>query len=198
MSRVAIVGIHDMTTRTAGRSVIAGLIVGAHEPGEWIIEARLVNIDKRYSDTATRAGTAIRLPNVGLAGFLEALNLSQRIRQPGLRKQVGQVAAAVLEDAKNIAGLYALPGRQGIQFGDHAMLLRDVGIQARSCHLRRDAIRRVALAEDVILERQYAVVVSRAAPEHHAGRHHAADVGIDDLLVTGAAGLLPRRGSPTD
>src|SRR5262249_54263086 len=51
------------------------------------------------------------------------------------------------------------------------------------------ALARVALADDVVLERQNAVVVGAAAPQHRAGRHDAALGGLDDRQVTGAARL---------
>jgi hypothetical protein len=49
--------------------------------------------------------------------------------------------------------------------------------------------RGVGLAEDVALERQDAVVVGRAAPQHRAGGHQAALAGLHDRQVAGAAGF---------
>ena len=75
---------------------------------------------------------------------------------------------------------------------------RELRVGRRADDRRGFARRRITLAEDVVLERQDAVVVRRTAPEHRAGRHHAANVGVDDRLVTGAAGLARRPDSRTD
>jgi len=54
---------------------------------------------------------------------------------------------------------------------------------------RRLAVVRVGLAEDVVLERQDAVVVRGAAEEHRPGRHQRPLGPFDQLDVAGAAGL---------
>jgi hypothetical protein len=64
---------------------------------------------------------------------------------------------------------------------------RECRIDRRADNFRGLAGGGIALAEQVVLERQNAVVVGSTAPEHRAGCHHAANIRVDDRLVTRAA-----------
>ena len=100
------------------------------------------------------------------------------------------IAAAALEHAEDV--------RRAATFS-HAAAGRAVGRMPCFCHVRVGrrrafedrglAVARVGLAEDVVLERQDAVVVRGAAPEHRRRRHQAALGRLDDRQVAGAAGL---------
>ena len=52
------------------------------------------------------------------------------------------------------------------------------------------AVSGIALAKNVILERQDAIVVRGTTPQHRAGGHHAADIGVYNWLVARATGLF--------
>ena len=118
--RVAVVRVHDVARRAARVAVVAGLIVGADEPGERIVEARLGDVDHRHRDARARARAAVRLAEVGPARLLDPLQLAGRVRQAGLREQVRDVAAAALEHAEDVAGLERFPGRQRIELRQDA------------------------------------------------------------------------------
>ena len=47
VARLAIVGIDDVAGRAARLTVVAGLIVGSHEPGQRIVEPGLGEIEHR-------------------------------------------------------------------------------------------------------------------------------------------------------
>ena len=78
MTRVAVVGVDDVAGRAAGRAVVAGLVVGAHEPGERIVEPGLGDVDQRHGNARAGAGPAVRLADVGTARLLEALDQAER------------------------------------------------------------------------------------------------------------------------
>ena len=82
-------------------------------------------------------GAAIGLATVRFARFFQALDLAERVRQPGFREQVGQVATTVFEDAKHVGGFDAFPGWQWIQLGDDAVLFRDGRIDLETGDFRR-------------------------------------------------------------
>ena len=80
------------------------------------------------------------------------------------------------------------PGRQGIQDRQHAACLHR-GIGYRWILDRGGgAVAGIGLTEQVILERQNAVVVGRTAPQHRRGAHQAALCCLDQVEVAGAAG----------
>ncbi len=189
MPRITIVRIDYMTGRAARRAIVARLVVGAEEPGERVIEPRLVDVDQRHGDARTGTGATIRLTDVGSARFLETLDLPDDVGHARLRKQVGDIPAAFLEDSEDIPRLDGAPGRQREQGRQDAILFGVLGADSLTCDLCGFAVSRITLAEDVVLERQDAVVVRRTAPQHRTRCHQAADVGIDDRLVARAAGL---------
>ena len=188
MPFVTVIRVDDMATCTARRSIVTRLIIGAHEPGERIVQASFVNIDQRHGDTAAGTRTTIGLSCVGFARLFESLDLSQHIGQAGFRKQVGQISAAVLEHAEHIGRLDAFPGWQWKQAGNDAVLSGHFGVEVGSRYLGGFAVCRIAFTEYVVFERQYAVVVCSAAPEHDAGCHHAANIRIDNFLMACTTG----------
>ena len=190
---VAIVGVDRMASAAPGRAIVTRLVVGAHEPRERIVEPRLVDVEHGDRDAQARAGTAVGLADVGPARLLKALNLAERIRQADFRKLRADVAPAAFEHAEIVGRRHDFPGRQRIKHRQRAArgLLRRHRTRRRAGRqdARRLAVMRVGLAEQVVLVRQNAVVVGRAAPQHHARRHHRTFGGVDDLQMARAAGL---------
>src|SRR3546814_5519125 len=80
---LAVVGIDDMAARAARLAIVAGLVVGPHEPHIGVVEARLVEVEDRDGDAQPGAGTAVRLLEVGAAGFFEPLDAAGGIGQAG-------------------------------------------------------------------------------------------------------------------
>ncbi len=187
--RVAVVRVHDVAGGAAGRAIIAGLVVGAEEPGERIVEPRLVDVEHGHGDARAGAGAAVALADVGPARLLEPLDLAGGVRQSGLGEEIREIAAAVLEHAEDVGRSQVLPARQRIQALDDPVCRAVFRTRRRALEDRGLALARVGLAEDVILERQQAVVVRGAAPEHRDRGHQAALGGDDGLQVAGAAGL---------
>src|SRR6185369_13808504 len=120
MPWIAVVRIHDVTRRAARVAVVAGLIVGADEPGERIVESRLGDVDHRHRDARARARSAVGLTEVRPARLFDSLQLTVRVRQTSLWEQVRDVAAAALEHAEDVAGLERLPRRQRIELRQDA------------------------------------------------------------------------------
>ena len=60
-------------------AIIARLIIGAHEPGEGIIEARLVDVEHRNGGAQTCGGAMVGLLQIRAARFVKALDLPGRI-----------------------------------------------------------------------------------------------------------------------
>ena len=194
--RLTVVGVDDVAGAAARGAIVAGLVVGAHEPGEGVVEARLVDVDHRHRDAQARAGAAVRLADVGPARLLDALDRAGGVGQADLGELRADVAPAALEHAEDVARRNRVPARDRIELGQRAARL-GLGREFARLHprrsgrgqLRRLALRRIGLAEDVVLIRQDAVVVGGAAQEHRAGRHQRALGRLDDLHVAGAAGL---------
>src|SRR3546814_12986439 len=69
-----------MAARAARLAIVAGLVVGPHEPHIGVVEARLVEVEDRDGDAQPGAGTAVRLLEVGAAGFFEPLDAAGGIR----------------------------------------------------------------------------------------------------------------------
>ena len=112
MARIAVVAVDHMAGGAARGAVIARLVVGPHEPGQGVVQARLVEVDDRHRDARSGSRPAVRLAGVGPSRLLQALQLTERIGQTGLREQVPDVAPATLEDAEHIRRREHLPHRQ--------------------------------------------------------------------------------------
>ena len=67
-------------------AIIARLVVGPHEPHQRIVEACLMDVEHRDRDAQPRAGTAVRLFEVGTPGLLEALDAAGRVGQADFGK----------------------------------------------------------------------------------------------------------------
>src|SRR3546814_3319591 len=65
VARLAVVGIDDVTARAARMAIVAGLVVGPHEPHIRVVEARLVKVEHGDRDAQARARPAVRLFEVG-------------------------------------------------------------------------------------------------------------------------------------
>ena len=83
---IAVVGVDDVAGGAARVAVVARLIVGAHEPGERVVQPRLGDVEHRHGDARAGAGAAVGLPEVGAARLLEPLQQAGAVRQPGLRE----------------------------------------------------------------------------------------------------------------
>jgi hypothetical protein len=114
VGRLAVVRVDDVAARTARTAIVARLIIGAHEPHEWIIEARLVEVEHGDGDAQAGAGAAVRLLELRAAGFLEALDAAARVGQADLGEGAADRTAAALEHAEDVGGGQHVPGRQRI------------------------------------------------------------------------------------
>ena len=175
-----------MTRSTTGRTVITGLIIGPKKPEMRIVQSGFSDIDHRHCNAASGTGPAVGLFKIGSAGFIEFLQLPGIVGQTDFRKLSINNATAAFKHTKNIARRYRFPGGQRSQtrqnsHGGHFRRYRH-----RIFHKRRLTVYRVGFAKNIAFERQNTVVVSRAAPEHGAGRHQAAFAGVDNRQMTGA------------
>ena len=187
---VAVVGVDDVAGGAAGLAIVAGLVVGAHEPKVRVVETRLGDVEDRDGDARAGAGSAIgwRESRAGPAPRCAAARpanrggrspgtdcryCGRRARRRGRRRRAGWSPSPAADRAA--AGCWRRTPPSGPSNSDLQ--------QRRRCR------RGVGLAENVVLEVEDAVVVGRAAPEHDAGRHQAALRRLDDVTVAGAAGL---------
>ena len=189
MAWVAVVGVDDVAGAAARGAVVAGLVVGAEEPSERVVESGLGDVEHRDGDADAGAGPAIGLADVGPARLLQSLQLAQRVGQADLGELGDDVAAAALEDPERVGRRHGLPGRERVERLQHAARLHLRVDLDHALDLGRLALARIGLAQEVVLVGQDAVVVGGAAPEHGAGGHQAALTGVDDVLMTGAACL---------
>ncbi len=153
MERVAIVRVDDVAAGAARRTIVAGVVVRAHEPDERIVQARLVDVQHRNRYAIAGARAAIGLFQIRPAGFLELLQLARFVGQADFRKQRADVAAAALEHAEDVRDRRRFPTRQR----------RDLRQDAVRFHVLVDrqplidggglAVLRVRLAEDRMLVR---------------------------------------------
>src|SRR5579862_2166851 len=97
--RRAVVGINHMASRTAARTIVAGLIVRARQREHGIHKARLLQAKKDRVGAQLCAEAAAAQLVVGTAGLFAAL----RVAGLGFRP------AAALEHAERIARLRNLP-----------------------------------------------------------------------------------------
>ena len=187
--RIAVVGVDHVAAGATGRAIVARLLVGAEEPHERIVQARLRDVDERHRNASACAGTAVGLLDIGTPRLLEQLQLAGAVRYPDFGKLAADNATAALEHTEDVARRNCFPRRQRIQLRQHALACKPI--------IRLDRIHdggglagpRIGLAEHAVLERQYAVVVRRAVPQHCAGRHQAALRGLNHRQVAGPAGL---------
>ena len=189
MAGLAVVGVDDVAAGAARMAIVAGLVVGAHEPHVRVVEPGLVDVEHGDRDADAGAGAAIGLAQVGPPRLLEPLDRAGRIGQADLRELRADIAPAALEHAEDVAGRDDVPGRQGIELGQHAAGALLVGQLAGRTDQGGLAAARIGLADNVILEGQDAVIIGRAAPEHGAGRHERALGCLDDFDMAGAAAL---------
>src|SRR3546814_9155051 len=72
----------------------------------------LVEVEDRDGDAQPGAGTAVRLLEVGAAGFFEPLDAAGGIGQADFGELRVDGAPAALEDAEDVAGRHDVPARQ--------------------------------------------------------------------------------------
>ena len=104
MARLAIVGIDDMAACAARMAVVAGLVVGPHEPGEGIVEPRLVDVEHRNGHAKAGSGATVRLLEIGPPRLLQPLDLATRARQADLGELRVDRAPAAFEHAEDVGG----------------------------------------------------------------------------------------------
>ena len=187
--RVTVIRINDVTTGTTRRAVIAGLFVGPQKPHQRIVQPRLGDIDQRHGDPPTGAGAAVGLFDIGPPRLIEQLQAATTVRNADLGKLAGDHTAAALEHPVDIGRRHRLPGRQRIELRQHAVAYHPVVGRHRVGQHRGATAAGIGFAKHATLERQYAIVVSRAIEQHRSGGHDAALGGLDHLQVTGTAGL---------
>ncbi len=168
-----------------------------------------MDVEHGDRDAQARAGTAVRLFEVGAPRLLEPLDAARRVGQADFGELRVDVAPAALEDAEDIAGRQHAPARQRIHFRERAALFLFVGqylveTEARLARFliflggqprrgRKDARgfagARISLAEHIVFIRDDAIVVRRATPQHRAGRHHRAFGRLDHFEMARTARL---------
>ena len=190
VARIAVVGVNHVAGGAAGAAVVPRVVVGAEEPHQGVVQPRLVNVEDRYGDSQSGTRSAVRLTYIGPARLFQALQLSDRVGQADLGKQVDDVAPAALEHPEDVPRRDDLPGGKRVKLTQDPALRHPLIRLDRGDDSCRHAIACIGLAEDIVLERQDAVVIGRPAPEHRSGRHDAGLRRIDDGLVAGAAGLI--------
>ena len=190
VARIAVVGVNHVAGGAAGAAVVPGVVVGAQEPHDWVVQPRLVNVEDRYGDAQPGTRPTVRLTYIGPARLFQALQLPNRVGQADLGKQVENIAPAALEHPEDVPRWRHLPGGKREKLGQDPALRHPRVRLDRGFDACRHALAGIGLAEDIVLERQDAVVIGRPAPEHRAGRHDAGLRRIDDGLVAGAAGLI--------
>ena len=201
VARFAVIGVDNVAACAARMAVIARLVVRAHEPCEGVVEAGLVDVERRDRDAQTRAGATVRLLEVGATRLFQPLYLASRAGQADFRELRVDGAPAALEHAEDVCGRDDVPCGQRVKLFEDAARLLFFGQPAflaiagrcdditNPCHRRRVAAAGVGFADDVILEGQDAVIVARPAPQHRAGRHDRSLGGFDRLNVARSAGL---------
>src|SRR5205085_8944360 len=147
-----VVGVDDVTRGATRLSVVARLVVCAHEGHDGVVQTNFLRAEDDGVNARLRAVTAIAQRNVGLSGHV----LAVRVSEFGLRP------AAALErtpegDAQGLADFKAWEGEEE---REDAFLLRLLRRRRRDC--ARDlrlARRAVVLADDCVLRGERAVVV---------------------------------------
>ena len=134
MARIAVVAVDHMAAGAARGAVIARLVVGPHKPGQGVVQPRLVEVDDRHRDARSGPRPAVRLAGIGPSRLLQALQLTERIGQAGLRENVPDVAPAALEDAEHIRRREHLPHRQGRELGQDPARRHGRGHVRRGLH----------------------------------------------------------------
>ena len=193
MPGFAVIRVDHMAAGAARLAIVAGLIIGSHEPHERIVEPGLVDIEYRNGDAQAGSGTAVGLFQVRTTGLFQPLDDAADIGQSDFRELSVDIAATALEYAENIAWRNRMPGRQGIEdWQGPAILLRighgAVRIAGR-LDRRRLALARIGFAKHVIFERDNAVIIGSATPQHCTGCHQRPLGRLDDLHMACTAGF---------
>ena len=179
--RRAVVRVHDVARGAAARTVIARMIVAAHEVEERIVQAHLLQIQHDGIGAVQRAEAAFTEAARGFAGRFA----------DGRDAELELLFTAALEDAEQVARLRDVPLRQRIEERQHAEFARVLGRDGRRrVEAQRLAAGSVGLAVTRGFEGHRAVVVERRAPEHRAVAHHRVADVARFFFVAGAAGFL--------
>lgn len=152
-----------------------------------------MDVERGDCHAQASARATARLLEIGTARFLQPLDRPGRIGQADLGELRLDIAPAALEHAEHVTGRDHMPGRQRVQLRQRAARFFSVGQLAGRIARRHDlgrlAVARICFAKDVILERHQAIIVSRAAPQHRAGRHDRTLRSLDGGKVAGATRL---------
>ncbi len=96
-------------------AIVSGIIIRAEKPHVRVVQTRFGDVDDRHRDATPGSRAAVRLPEIGSAGFLQSLDLAELVGNAGLGEQVGDVAPAALEHAEHVGRRDDLPGRQRVE-----------------------------------------------------------------------------------
>ncbi len=80
-----------------------------------------MDVDQRYRDASACSRATIRLADIGPAGFLKPLNLSNRVGDAGLGEQRQNITAAAFKNTEDVARFDGLPGGQRIETRKNAV-----------------------------------------------------------------------------
>ena len=117
----AVVRVHDVARGAAARTVIARMIVAAHEIEERIVQAHLLQIQHDGIGAVQRAEAAFAQAARGFAGRFA----------DGRDAELELLFTAALEDAEQVARLRDVPLRQRIEERQHAEFARVLGRDGR-------------------------------------------------------------------
>src|SRR5579872_874638 len=159
----AIVGVDYVASAASAGAVVSGLIIRSREREQRIQQPRFLQTQKGGIGAQQGSEAALTQFHVGLTWFLfEVWDSYLRL-----------LFATTFENAQDVTGLRNFPALNRLKKGKHSLGAsffrrgRREGLQS----LRR-AIRRVALAEMRILERDGSIVIKRRAPQHGTVGHH--------------------------
>jgi hypothetical protein len=158
MHRRAVVGVGGVTRRAAAGTVVAGMVVGAHQGGQRIEQARLLQSQEHRVGTQHRPKPARAELDFGQTG------------QIGFREGVAHfrlLPAPALEDAQDVARLRDFPPGQRRDERDDAAILPFGRRWRLEGHQRLGrAVLVVAFPPPGVFVGVRAIVVERRSPQH--------------------------------
>ena len=164
MERILIVRIDHVAAGTARIAIVARLVVGAEEPHGRVVQTSLCDVDHRNGDAVAGAAIAIAGMQVGPARLIHFLAFAAGIRIADIGELRADDAAAAFEYAEYIGRLDHFPRRQGGHRAQYAVMLHFRSRLDRVEDRAGMTVFCISLADDVVFERQDAVIIGRAAP----------------------------------
>jgi hypothetical protein len=150
VSRIAVIGIQNMTGRAATGAVISGLVVGTGKRKHGIHEPRFLQTEEDRVGSKTGAEAAIGELEIGLTGHVLSVWIAN----------LTALLAATLKDAEQVARLGILPPLQRVKVWKDSLTTRLLGCRRWECaQTFRLTLLIVGLPEVRILERKRSIVI---------------------------------------